>query len=79
MIREHYPEAFQRIQDKVSEGDMKPNGAVWVECDCNITSGRIYDQAVPLGTEIYKENTFITHQTHSGFPIPSDIPHLSLR
>lgn len=39
MIREHYPELFKRIQEKVREGRYEPNGAVWVECDCNITSG----------------------------------------
>ena len=39
MIREHYPELFKKIQKKVSEGRYEPNGAVWVECDCNITSG----------------------------------------
>ena len=39
MIREHYPELFARIQEKVREGRYEPNGGVWVECDCNITSG----------------------------------------
>ncbi|MDE6723385.1 MAG: alpha-mannosidase, partial [Eubacterium sp.] len=39
MIREHYPELFKKIQEKVTEGRYEPNGAVWVECDCNITSG----------------------------------------
>ena len=39
MIREHYPELFKRIQEKVNDGHYEPNGAVWVECDCNITSG----------------------------------------
>ncbi|MBQ3527545.1 MAG: alpha-mannosidase [Clostridia bacterium] len=39
MIRKHYPELFSRIQKKVEEGRYEPNGAVWVECDCNITSG----------------------------------------
>lgn len=39
MIREHYPALFKRIQDKVNERRYEPNGAVWVECDCNITSG----------------------------------------
>lgn len=39
MIRKYYPELFQRIQDRVAEGRYEPNGAVWVECDCNITSG----------------------------------------
>lgn len=39
MIREYYPSLFKRIQDKVAEGRYEPNGAVWVECDCNITGG----------------------------------------
>ncbi|MGL4739134.1 MAG: alpha-mannosidase [Cellulosilyticaceae bacterium] len=39
MIRVHYPELFERIKEKVAEGRYEPNGGVWVECDCNITSG----------------------------------------
>ncbi len=39
MIRKNYPELFERITQKVKEGRYEPNGAVWVECDCNITSG----------------------------------------
>ena len=39
MILEHYPELFERIKEKVHEGRYEPNGGVWVECDCNITSG----------------------------------------
>ena len=39
MILQHYPELFERIKDKVKEGRYEPNGGVWVECDCNITSG----------------------------------------
>ncbi len=39
MIRKNYPELFERIAEKVKEGRYEPNGGVWVECDCNITSG----------------------------------------
>lgn len=38
-IREKYPELFERIRDMVAKGRYEPNGGVWVECDCNITSG----------------------------------------
>ena len=38
-ILENYPELFKRIQKAVAEGRYEPNGGVWVECDCNITSG----------------------------------------
>ena len=39
MIRKHYPSLFEDIKEKVAEGRYEPNGGVWVECDCNITSG----------------------------------------
>ena len=38
-IRKNDPELFERIRQKVKEGRYEPNGGVWVECDCNITSG----------------------------------------
>ena len=39
MILKNYPALFERIKEKISESRYEPNGAVWVECDCNITSG----------------------------------------
>ena len=39
MIRKYYPELFEDIKKAVAEGRYEPNGGVWVECDCNITSG----------------------------------------
>lgn len=38
-LRRKYPDLFARIQKRVSEGRYEPNGGVWVECDCNTTSG----------------------------------------
>lgn len=37
MMSEHYPDLFERIRKKVADGSYEPNGAVYVECDCNIT------------------------------------------
>lgn len=39
MIRKYYPELFEDIKKAVADGNYEPNGGVWVECDCNITSG----------------------------------------
>ncbi len=39
MIRKYYPELFEDIKKAVADGRYEPNGGVWVECDCNITSG----------------------------------------
>ena len=38
-IRKYYPALFECIQKAVADGRYEPNGGVWVECDCNITSG----------------------------------------
>lgn len=39
LIRRHYPALFERIREKVREGRYEPGGAVWIECDCNVTGG----------------------------------------
>lgn len=40
-MRRYYPSVFERIKKYVKEGRYEPNGGVWVECDCNITSGEL--------------------------------------
>jgi len=40
-LRRHYPDTFERISHYIKEGRYEPNGGVWVECDCNITSGEL--------------------------------------
>lgn len=40
-MREYYPTIFNDIVKYVKEGRYEPNGGVWVECDCNITSGEL--------------------------------------
>ena len=39
MVRKYYPSLFEDIKEMVAQGRYEPNGGVWVECDCNITSG----------------------------------------
>ena len=39
LIRRNYPKLFDQLKERIMEGRYEPNGAVWVECDCNITSG----------------------------------------
>jgi len=38
-MRRYYPDIFEGIKRRTAEGRYEPNGGVWVECDCNITSG----------------------------------------
>ncbi len=38
-MKNYYPELYKEIRKRIIEGRYEPNGAVWVECDCNVPSG----------------------------------------
>ena len=40
-MRRYYPHIFEGIVKRTAEGRYDPNGGVWVECDCNLTSGEL--------------------------------------
>ncbi len=35
-MRREYPEIYEEIKKRVSEGRWEPNGGMWIEPDCNI-------------------------------------------
>ena len=39
MLEEHYPALFEAMKQRIKDGRLEANGAVWVECDCNLTGG----------------------------------------
>lgn len=39
LMRRHYPAIFEGMKQRIAEGRWEPNGAVWIECDCNLVSG----------------------------------------
>ncbi|MEU4658976.1 glycoside hydrolase family 38 C-terminal domain-containing protein [Streptomyces sp. NPDC023723] len=38
-VKEHYPELFERIRQRVAEGRFVPAGGMWVESDTNLPGG----------------------------------------
>ena len=38
-MKQHYPDIYKRIKDKVASGQWEPVGSMWVEADCNLASG----------------------------------------
>ncbi|MCQ2462715.1 MAG: glycosyl hydrolase-related protein [Clostridia bacterium] len=40
-MKDYYPDIFAEMQKRVKEGRYEPNGGVYVECDCNVTSGEL--------------------------------------
>ena len=38
-LKQRYPELYEQIKQRVTEGRWEPEGGMWVEADCNLTSG----------------------------------------
>jgi len=50
------PELFQIIKDRVKEGRWEPIGGMWVEADCNLSSGESLVRQFLLGREFFKDH-----------------------
>lgn len=53
-VKERHPELYQRIKDRVSEGRWEPEGGMWVEADCNLTSGESLVRQFLVGKTFFK-------------------------
>ena len=54
-IKEDYPDIYEHIQRRVGEGRWEPSGAMWVECDCNLTSGESIIRQILVGKNFFKK------------------------
>jgi len=53
MLKEHYPELFERVKKKVRSGQWELVGATYVEPDCNVPSGESLIRQCLLGKLFY--------------------------
>lgn len=54
-LKERYPELYSRLKEKVKEGRWEPEGGMWVEADCNLTSGESLVRQFMYGKRFFKE------------------------
>ncbi|MFW6381534.1 MAG: alpha-mannosidase, partial [Bacillota bacterium] len=54
-IKEDYPEIYEQIKEKVKQGDWEVTGGMWVEADCNLSSGESLVRQFLFGTRFMKE------------------------
>lgn len=54
-LKERYPELFARLKERVKEGRWEPEGGMWVEADCNLTSGESLVRQFIYGKKFFKE------------------------
>ncbi len=55
-MKDYYPTIFEDMKKRVAEGRYEPNGGVYVECDCNITSGELMIRQFLKGQQFTREN-----------------------
>jgi alpha-mannosidase len=54
-LKEDVPELFERVKQRVAEGRFEPVGAMWVEADCNLSSGESLIRQIMHGTRFWQE------------------------
>lgn len=54
-IKQDYPEIYNEIKQRVEEGRWEAGGAMWLEADCNLTSGESLVRQILYGTKFFRE------------------------
>ncbi|HOK70672.1 MAG TPA: alpha-mannosidase, partial [Bacillota bacterium] len=54
-VKEDYPALYERIGERVREGRWEPEGAMWVEADCNVVSGESLVRQIMFGKRFFAE------------------------
>lgn len=54
-VKQDFPEIYEKIKEKVKDGSWEVDGAMWVEADCNLTSGESLTRQILIGSRFIKE------------------------
>ncbi len=54
-MKEEFPDLYEKIKKRVAEGRWEADGGMWVEADCNLTSGESLTRQILLGNKFFKE------------------------
>mgnify|MGYP002508134693 CR=1 FL=1 len=50
-IKEDYPEIYEKMKQKIADGQWEVDGGMWVEADCNLTSGESLTRQFLIGSK----------------------------
>lgn len=54
-VKENQPRLYEKIKERVREGRWEPEGAMYLEADCNLTSGESLVRQCLYGKEFFEE------------------------
>ncbi|MDR0136625.1 alpha-mannosidase [Metabacillus idriensis] len=53
-IKNDYPDIYEKMKDRISEGRWEAEGSMWLEADCNIPSGESLVRQILIGKKFLK-------------------------
>jgi len=54
-LKEDYPELYEKVKEKIIEGRWEAEGGMWVEADCNLSSGESLVRQLLFGTRFFEK------------------------
>ncbi|MBQ7831383.1 MAG: alpha-mannosidase [Clostridia bacterium] len=54
-LKERNPKLYQKVKEKIAEGRWEVEGAMWLEADCNLTSGESLVRQIVHGKRFFQE------------------------
>ncbi len=54
-LKERYPQLYAKVKERIKEKRWEPEGGMWVEADCNLTSGESLVRQFIHGKRFFKE------------------------
>lgn len=54
-VKEEAPELYEKIKERVKEGRWETEGAMWLEADCNLSSGESLIRHIMYGKKFFKD------------------------
>lgn len=62
MLKEDHPKIYEKVKKKIEEGVWEPEGSMWLEADCNVTSGESLVRQILYGKRFFKEEFSIDNK-----------------
>lgn len=54
-MKEEFPELYEKMKEKIRDGQWECDGGMWVEADCNLVSGESLTRQILLGSKFFKD------------------------
>lgn len=62
-MKQHFPELFEQVKQRVKEGRWEAIGAMWVEPDCNLISGESFVRQILVGSRFFQKELGVKPRT----------------